>query len=297
MSDRSLKSFVRQFPVNLRDEVIKLLAEVEVLARGRIWKGIGSIIQRIASQTETKLVVCRFSPNSGNYAGMLFEADSRDDLVARGHIFTSSVSVAMEKIHALMKVGMSPHLVFVDDQFATGGQARAQLLHWAGKPREEWPIELRAEQNIDLNPSPPSFQKFLSDGRVVLAFVYGTDEGRVLILEQAKTLGFKNVQVEFGDLLPSKTSKISFELRSFFESVGVQVLNHCRNSGRTPTGDAQATLERDALGYGGRASLVITPYNVPSHALTAIWCPGVFDKQPWVPLVLRRGYRKHLVIG
>lgn len=45
------------------------------------------------------------------------------------------------------------------------------------------------------------------------------------------------------------------------------------------------------LGYGNRAMLLASPFNVPSQTLTAIWATGVVDNVPWSPLMVRR--KKH----
>jgi hypothetical protein len=132
----------------------------------------------------------------------------------------------------------------------------------------------------------------LRTGEVLLAFLYGTKAGKSAIEGTARTLDFQKLTVVYDGELPSKAQKMSSEMKSFLEDVGMHVLQHCSIE--------QAPLESfrsDALGYGGMASLMVTPFNVPSHTITALWCPGRYKALPWVPLLLRRGYRKHLIIG
>ena len=50
-------------------------------------------------------------------------------------------------------------------------------------------------------------------------------------------------------------------------------------------------------GNGNIGTVMVTGSSAPSHTLTALWCPGVYEGQPWIPLFLRRGYRKKLVLG
>ena len=297
VSLRSLVGFVRQFPVRLRTELIGMLSEVEVLARGKSYSGIRTIVNKLEGEEPSHLLFCRFSPNSGNYIGMLFEADARQEMLVRGHDFARSISEAWAKIDAAQVRGEDLRLVFLDDQFATGSQARAQLFHWAAKGKEEWPADLLSEQNIDLSPVTKEFREFMMRGKPVLAFVYGTAAGAEAIQGDASVLGFAGLTVEFSETIPSKASRMSAELRQFLESVGVQLLNYCRHGGGSIAQSVNSELIKDALGYGGGASLVTTPNNVPSHAVTALWCPGIVNCQPWVPLLLRRGYRKHLVFG
>jgi deoxynucleoside triphosphate triphosphohydrolase SAMHD1 len=54
---------------------------------------------------------------------------------------------------------------------------------------------------------------------------------------------------------------------------------------------------KDALGYGNAEGLLTTIFNVPVSTITALWCPGLFERRPWMPLLLRRGYLEQLVIS
>lgn len=49
----------------------------------------------------------------------------------------------------------------------------------------------------------------------------------------------------------------------------------------------QKALERK-LGYGNRAMLLASPFNVPSQTLTAIWASGTVENVDWSPLMARR---------
>ncbi len=291
VSHRSAINFIRQFPVNLRNQAIDLTLSGQLLSRVHFSPGIWASVKSL-DEAGNKLIFCRFSPNSGNFIGMLFEQDAQDSLKKRGHEFCRNFA----ELDRALEADKGRTVVFVDDQFASGSQACAQLYQWSGTQRDEWPEDLRGERNIDLTEPSNRFKEFLRQGKVVLAFLYGTEDGRAAIKGVAADLKFSTVAVEFGEELPSKTSLLSPEMKSFLESVGVEILRHCRRN-LVPDAKITETCKRDALGYGGKASLIVTPYNAPSHAITAFWCPGKFRDLPWVPLFLRRGYRKHLVIG
>lgn len=49
-----------------------------------------------------------------------------------------------------------------------------------------------------------------------------------------------------------------------------------------------AKAEERSLGYGNRAMLLATPYNVPTQTLTCLWLAGEYDGVRWEPLLPRR---------
>ncbi|MCG2638886.1 MULTISPECIES: hypothetical protein [Bradyrhizobium] len=176
------------------------------------------------------------------------------------------------------------------------GQAEAQLFYWSGRPREDWPPEIRGEQNIDLTPLPPAVKNLFENGPVEFQFVYGTMAGKKRIEGAASLLGLSGITAKFANELNPVSVEMTKELRVRLEEIGQELLARIRYpAGHTPTAEEIARLRADALGYGGVASIMVTPFNVPSHTLTAFWCPGIVDGEAWVPLFLRRGYRRHLV--
>jgi HD superfamily phosphohydrolase len=287
LSHRSVTNFIRQFPIQLRDQAIELVLSGDILKRNDFATGILKSLKPWIDKRQP-LIISRFSPNSGNLAGMLLEQDARDALMSQGHEFCRNLS----DVERSLEVNANRSVVFVDDQFSAGGQARAQLHCWANVDRNDWPIDLRRESNIDLTPPSPRFMQHLRTGEVLLSFLYGTKAGKLSIETTARALGFERLSVVYDEELPSKAPIMSSEMKRFLEDVGMHVLQHC--SAENPPLE---TFRADALGYGGAASLMVTPFNVPSHTITAIWCPGKYRSLPWVPLLIRRGYRKHLVIG
>lgn len=288
----SLSAFIRQFPPLLRDEVLELASTFEILDRTELTAALAETLRSLEDHGRRKLAICRFSPNSGNWVGMLLEADTKSRLEARGHRFCrnpNDLDIALAECPDSV-------IVFVDDQFATGGQAEAQLLHWAGIAREDWPEEMRNEQNIDTSTPSPLFRKHLQEKDAVLAFVYGTEEGRERIRSTAKSVGFDRLDVSYARDLKSNRADMSDELRQALTEIGSSLLARIRGTDKQED-SYPASIQKDALGYGGHASTVVTQNNVPSHVITAFWCPGMHEGRAWLPLLLRRGYRKHLVLS
>jgi hypothetical protein len=292
VSERSVSNFVRQFPVGPRKEVLDLLMEGQILGRGSMREGIDRLCSDFELAHSKKPVICRFSPNSGNLVGMLLEQERYEEYRDRGWMFARS----MAELDTRLAEG-ADCAVFVDDQFATGGQAEAQLFHWSGRARKDWPPEIRGEQNIDLTDLPDRVKELFQKGPVELQFVYGTQSGKKRIESSAKTVGFSGVSATFANEIHPVSLRMSSGLQDHLQLVGEKLLRAVRFPGQSPTADEIKSLQVDALGYGGTASIIVTPFNVPSHTLTAFWCPGIIDGEAWVPIFLRRGYRKHLVFS
>jgi hypothetical protein len=299
VTENSVTAFTRQFPVDLRRELLEVLPRGEFLGRGATRNAMDQISSGLERRFGSPLIFCRFSPNSGSFTGMILEQERREEYQRAGHVFVRSLAELEQKL-----AEMSPAcVVFVDDQFATGGQAHAQLLQWSGKPRDQWPAELRGEQNIEIVTLGQRTSEAFTDGRVALAFIFGTVGGKERIEHAAKKLGYQNLEVLLNSEINPQPIQMSPDLKGFLEGVGYEVLKRARYNPADEIGSAmlteeqEARLRQDALGYGGTASIIVTPFNAPSHTVTALWCPGLYQEQPWIPLFLRRGYRKFLVLG
>lgn len=287
---RSCSAFVRQFPVALRDEMIALLAQVEMPDRNDYASGGLRLLGKMAAGA-APILIGRFSPNSGSYMGMLFEQDFRDSLSAKGHAIFRSIG----ELEGALENAPGSQILFLDDQIASGGQATAQLYFWSGLEREAWPEEVRAEQNIDLTSPGGAFRQALATNTIRLGFLYGRPEGTKRISDASHALGYPNIEATYLSPIPA-AKNLSSELESFLSATGEALLRQARN-----VSDTQAAVgvecKRDSLGYDGAASCLVTPANVPTHTITALWCPGYLGSLPWIPLFIRRGYRKHLVLG
>jgi len=294
VTEGSVSAFVRQFPVGLRSEMIAVLGRGTVIGRGAIRGAVDRVVAELVPAKTGTLVLTRFSPNSGNVVGMTLEQERKLEYERAGHEFVRSLSELDQRL-ARGGVGC---VVFLDDQFATGGQAHAQLLHWAGLPREEWPASIRTERNIDIGRAGDSTLAFLKKGKVRLAFVHGTAAGKARIASAASDLGFSDLAAIYDEEIPPRPAGLSADLKDHLAKVGYQLLRGVRH-GDASTLDAEqeGALRGDVLGYGNVGTVMVTASSAPSHALTALWCPGVHDGQPWIPLFLRRGYRKDLVLG
>ncbi len=293
VTERSVEAFVRQFPVNLRLKVMDLIESGKLLGRGVTREAVDKITKQISAEFAKPLLICRFSPNSGNFVGMILEQERRDEYIEDGHRFARNLS------ELEIELGKNPDacVVFVDDQFATGGQAHAQILQWSGKDRDQWPGDIRGEQNIDHSTLGPNSVSCFTNNPVILAFAFGTEGGKERILDASASVGYNCLQVRYATELNFESPEIDEDLKDYLAEVGFELLKRIRFADAPVDSLQEASIRKDALGYGGYGSVMVTPFGAPSHTITALWCPGIFQEQPWVPLFLRRGYRKHLVFG
>ncbi|KIU27166.1 hypothetical protein SR39_30795 [Methylobacterium radiotolerans] len=229
---------------------------------------------------EGGIVFARFSPNSGNVTGIALEQERRDTYLGAGHGFVRNLA----ELEVRLAGGPADCVAFVDDQFASGGQASAQILHWAGVPRERWPAAIQGERNIDMSAPGDRTLELLRSGRVRLMFVHGTESGRTRVVETARSAGFADLDVVFDRLIPASPI-LSGPLREFLAEVGRGLLRAIRHGDAPVDAAADAALAADAVGYGGIGSVMVTPTSAPSHAITALWCPGAYAGQPWLPPV------------
>lgn len=287
---QSLEAFIRQFPPDLRADALNLVESFKVLNRNDASKPLARAIEALERQGQQNIAICRFSPNSGNLIGMLFEQDERSSLEERGHKFCRDFN---DLDSALADLPDRP-IVFVDDQFGTGGQAEAQLRQWLGEPRSTWPENIRDEQNIYNTSLTDRTKGSLIANKVTLAFLFGTNEGKERIERVAGSIGFSSLSVLSQKSLKGESAQLPDRLGTFLSEVGERLLTGIRKA-TEPT--AIAAAKNDSLGYSGTASVVLTQFNVPSNVITAFWCTGMSGEVPWVPLFLRRGYLKHLVLS
>ena len=293
ITEQLVCAFVQQFPVMLRDETLRMLAQIQVLDRIKLSDGIDVAIGKEKLAENERYVFCQFSPSSGSEVRTLHEADNQQRLSSEGHLFARSLAEIPLRIKELKDKGRLAVVCFVDDSFATGGQARCQILHWSGRVVSDWPPELQGEKNIEFSDFTGMFEGIVKEHRIVLAFVYGNKSGTELILKEAEGIGWDNLTVTYANEMSVSQADVSEQLRAFLTVTGTQLLMHFRGVSSDADEGFQGARD-DSLGYGGQASLIMTTRNAPSHAVTALWCPGIAHGRPWVPLFLRRGYSASL---
>jgi hypothetical protein len=193
-------------------------------------------------------------------------------------------------------------LVLCDDNVSSGIQSEAQFLSWFGIEKEKWPKETQRERNVGTSALTHAHQVKLRSLRVATAVCSGTANADRRLRHRASVLGIENfLGVQCKVETAPEAAALSPALELFLRQTGSDVLAFCRHASSTGVNGLSPAQQEDcladALGFGNARGLLATIFNVPTSTLTALWCPGVSRKQAWVPLLMRRGYLRHLVLA
>jgi hypothetical protein len=190
-------------------------------------------------------------------------------------------------------------LALVDDNASSGIQAAAQILAWAGIDRQSWPEECRDEDALfDIAIEPELWANILKRP-VHLVVCAGRPEAQTRISAAAAQAGL----TRFAGLKYSHAIQEAYEwpndLRVFLSEVGASLMAYTKHQkGIDELGpDQRAACEAKAFGYGNVGGLLATATNVPTSTITALWSPGMHRGAPWMPLMIRQGKIRNLVIG
>jgi hypothetical protein len=279
----TVAAFVNQLPPKLREPMLARLNEVELLDEQVIAE---SLLSQLSGLGEVDVVP--MSPSSGNSARTaLLREQSR----------TNSASPVRVRSHLAeaLQSDDGRQIVLIDDNAASGVQSRAQFLRWSGRDRSTWPIECQEEENLFDPIDAAQWKQF--QARPVRIVVCA---GRALASERLTVclsdLGFTNFAGLFYSRQIGAVDQWADELRDYLTGVGRSVLTWSRRD-KTQTEAGRKFCVDNAFGYGAAGGLLITTTNVPSSTVTALWCPGIHNQSPWMPLVIRQNKLRHLVLA
>jgi HD superfamily phosphohydrolase len=297
VTDESIIAFINQFRPQLRQNVVKLLTEITLLDRSTIAHLLRKALDKTSVSDTTRKYLAPLSPNSGQQLRMLFEHEEKLFLDEHGWISCKSIRDALGHAHK------GDLIVLCDDNVSSGAQAECQLRAWFGIPRSEWDEELRSEKGIEESELLPNDQQRLRDVQVAICVCAGTDEANARLKTVCASLGLANfIGVRYGQSITTvDNAEIEPAFKAELEKIGASVLEYCRwghdNRKTKAPETVMSACKRDAFGYSGLGGRVATMLSVPASTITALWCPGTYNGEPWVPLFLRRGYFEHLVLA
>lgn len=298
----SVSAYMGQIRPDLREEMADLLADpnaITMLGRKRSVDLLERAIESFQhGQSGRRSFIAPLSPNSGNMMRMLLEQDLRSQLLSKGFTISHSITEVLGTANA------EDSIFLCDDNVSSGSQSLAQFYRWSGKPRSAWPEDMRAETGIEDVALRENDAELLSKLKLgIVVCVQGQDANRNL-KTGLEGLGIGEFLGIFsGENLASSAARfelMSDDLKDYLGEVGLSVLKHARRK-EVSHEENEIALEnackRDSLGYSGAKGLLVTMFNVPTSTLPALWCPGLVHGDPWMPLFLRRGYLKHLVVA
>lgn len=279
----TVAAFVSQFPPNMRDRMIAKLKKIVFLGENEIASKILSTLRAAGHLTGD---VIPLSPSSGSHTANAL----RRALKHETHTWQlcTSITEAPREIDA--------PIIFIDDNCVSATQARAQLMNLAGRGVETWPQECKGEENL-FPPLAAEAWEALRQRRIVFVVCAGANSARDRLQECATALGVSHPIEFYFDTAVEPDSTWDEDIRAFLANVGRSVLEWTRSRSKQPSQEDKIFSETHAFGYGNTGGLLATNTNVPASTVTALWCPGVYKGAAWMPLLIRQGKLRHLVLS
>ena len=292
---QSVIAFVSQFSEKHRREIIGLLLDKSCflfLNRADTIRLVVEALNKLEVQRPLRLVP--LTPSSGQ--------NIRNHI--RSVIEREGVSVHASLSHALSIVDtQGGSVVFLDDNIASGTQASRQLDIYFGAEAE------KAEGNYAIDPLDDRQKDIIRKCDIGAAFAIGYQSGREAFARAGRRHGLQlsEGKIVWGRPVNDVSGKgvVSDGLRSFLREIGEMVLR--RRFEREAESEAPNWARERALGYADLEGLAITSFSVPTSTYPGLWCPGIRCAPdgkpeedigtPWIPLFLRTGMLKHLVLG
>jgi deoxynucleoside triphosphate triphosphohydrolase SAMHD1 len=293
VSINSVRAFLEQFPPDLRDAMANLVSGIEVLSRVDLSSLISGGIVGI-DKAGTNGFVVGLSPDSGSSVRTQLEQELKDALATRGWEFKKTI----RDVFSSAKPG--DHLVLCDDNVTSGSQALCQFMAWLGVPEAEWSDRQMGERGIEKTKLAERDIELLKQLKIWIVTAVGTEKGKELLKDRLPKMGLSQYQdVVYGKVAKQAGAALG-ALEAFLTDVGSSLIcwNRFGKESLTELSTEQISeCRRDSLGYDGAKGIYCTPMNVPVGTLTALWAPGIHKGEPWMPLILRRGYIDNLVLS
>jgi len=218
--------------------------------------------------------------------------DAKDSGVIQGYFVSDLVGHEISRCCAIDDAvrNKAKQIIFVDDFIASGGQASDILAAGFGIDALRRSLGEQREMFGD------DVIEHLASCEVAFVFTAGWSDGVEVVKQLARDLKLNAVVYRHLD-----ESALPFAFEGVLSDVDHQIVesfrNRCREIGAElikSDGEAdgkaedQDKMDQRALGYGNRAMLLASPFNVPAQTLTAIWLRGRVKGVDWQPLMLRR---------
>jgi hypothetical protein len=196
-------------------------------------------------------------------------------------------------LNQVAKAGGKEPIIFVDDFIGSGGQGQDILAAGFGVGSLRQPLG----EERDLFDEP--IQRHLRAVRLGFVFTAAWDAGVANIKDTTNKLGlnaevYRHIgEAEIPFAFETALGDVEPEVRESFRNrcaeIGTAIImNSFERNGRTDHGEWGRKASERRLGYGNRAMLLASPFNVPTQSLTLFWGEGSIDGVPWTPLMMRR---------
>lgn len=168
------------------------------------------------------------------------------------------------------------NIVILDDNIASGTQARDTLNAWMGLP---------ASGETDAIPLSGRASAVLRNAHIQWLFVAGLGEGPEVLETHGRALGL-NLSVQIG-LRDAGDAFQYIEPRVSASAIGhIASLGKLLNRQKQDWSDARRVA--NSLGHGNLARRVVFAHNTPKNLLSTLWRYGAHASGVWIPLFAER---------
>jgi HD superfamily phosphohydrolase len=275
-------------PTALRDRIESWLAQFRTdAAVDASMKLLRSV--RILERQDTKDALLKFAEDNPGFRGatIVLLGDLKDSAAVQGYLSRDVLDV-FPNVKALNDPSLQKldaPVVFLDDFVGSGSQLEDIFGQWFGseslrKEQLKEERELFGEKELG----------YLREHPVGFVFVSGWNDGRRAAEKVSAELDLNSkifihldegqIPFAFENVLSPSTNGEDKRFEELCRQIGADLIS-------TTEGDADKIAQR-ALGYGNRAMLLVTRYNVPTQTLTCLWKGGRVKGADWAPLIARR---------
>jgi HD superfamily phosphohydrolase len=285
----TVTSFIMQFPERLQPAALELATKFHIITPKSIAQEIVDIFKSVKNVGAKNILIVPLGNLTDSATHLLYEFKNHPD---------EEIRAIVPRISQLTDFSLKDvdQLIVFDDNTNTSAQAVNIFCQWLDIPiPEKWDLKelhvypLRDQSRKALREMPVTFvfgvgpEKAEDNLKEALEEVCKMNRGRIAVRlhqrlkDDEKVLSGKDSKFE-------TSKKLIGELREMLSSVGKELMLNEKK-------DPSRALSR-ALGENGTEATVLFPYNVPTMTITAFWCAGVYNGQPWMPLVERRRNRR-----
>jgi HD superfamily phosphohydrolase len=276
-----ITTFANQFPEDLQDVCLAFLEKLEIYNESLLSDELEKVLEKI-TQGDSKVGITHLgavSDSGGRLAYYVRTVTERYDIDEED--FNDAFILNNDKI------------VFYDDNINSGLQLINIFAELLGK-KDALSVELNLnEKHFRTLGSDDAKKKFLNMPIYIVYIVgfEGIEDTIKPILSEALGFDPNNIHIKINKIFKPEKKIFSGndsdfnhakkkEFKNILTQIGEKLLT---NEGKSPE-----KVESCKLGYAKAEAMVLFPYNIPTMTITALWCNGIVDDAPWIPLAERR---------
>lgn len=277
----NITTFVNQFPEHLQDACLDFLGNLKIYHENLLSEELDELLRRICDKGK-RIAIAPL--------GALSDSGGRLSY----HMKTTVEKYGLELTELISDELISENdiLVLFDDNINSGLQLLNIFAGLTGETKRLGELDLEEQHNKAIKDD-EAIKKFKSMPIYVVYIVgyKGVEQTVQNLLSSKLDFSPSNIHIKihtefsidqkiFSGSESRFNHKYKIELRDAFSEIGEKLLRNEKKS--------EEKIELCKLGYAKAEAMVLFPYNIPTMSVTALWCKGLYDDIPWIPLAERR---------